>query len=166
MDATTRRMLREAGLKTPEQSSCSEYDDSDNAMMIEQRLQNPTSQKAHYEATLDRRLKKALKQERVTSDKKKNEIHSSPIINFKEVFEQFGEHLKPECPMSNSDDGGDVFSKLVKDYTSEDQSEVEREQKKFMETQREMSKNSRKSMERKVEVPEQKQEVQNIEDTI
>ena len=68
--------------------------------------------------------------------------------------------------MSNSDDGGDVFSKLVKDYTSEDQSEVEREQKKFMETQREMSKNSRKSMERKVEAPEQKQEVQNIEDTI
>ena len=37
--------------------------------------------------------------------------------------------------MSNSDDEGESkFSKLVKDYTSEDQSEVEREQKKFMET--------------------------------
>lgn len=84
MDATTRRMLREAGLKTPEQSSCSEYDDSD--CVIEQRLQNPSSQKAHYEATLDMRLKKALKQESVTRDQKKME-HSSPIINFKEVFE-------------------------------------------------------------------------------
>ena len=65
MDATTRRMLREAGLKTPDQSSPSEYDDSD--CVIEQRLQNPSSQLAHYEATLDRRLKKALKQESVTS---------------------------------------------------------------------------------------------------
>ena len=47
--------------------------------------------------------------------------HSSPIINFKEVFEQFGEHLKPDCPMSASDEDGETaFSKLVKDYTDED----------------------------------------------
>ena len=60
--------------------------------------------------------------------------HSSPIINFQEVFEQFGEHLKPDCPMSASDEDGETaFSKLVKDYTDEDQSEVEREQKLFLE---------------------------------
>ena len=57
---------------------------------------------------------------------------SSPIINFKEVFEQFGEHLKPECPLSDSDETP-AINKLVNNYTSEDQSEFEREQKEFLE---------------------------------
>ena len=66
---------------------------------------------------------------------------SSPIINFKKVFEQFGEHLKPASPMSDSDGQGEsAFSKLVKGNTSEDQSEAERVQKEFMETQRAKSK--------------------------
>ena len=38
MDATTRRMLREAGLKTPEQSSSLSDNDNDSDCVIEQRL--------------------------------------------------------------------------------------------------------------------------------
>ena len=55
MDATTRRMLREAGLRSPEYSS------EDVGDEVDDRLTNPENQQAHYEATISRRLKKVLK---------------------------------------------------------------------------------------------------------
>jgi hypothetical protein len=89
MDATTRRMLKEAGLRTPDYSSCSEEGDSG----IDEQLLNPSNQQAHYEATINHRLKKVLKHDSKKNSPGKEKPEESPLINFKEVFDKFGDHI-------------------------------------------------------------------------
>lgn len=95
-------MLREAGLHTPENGSdLSDIDDSD--CIYDERLAKPQSQQEHFDATLDKRLKKALKHEKspIKDDSSLNE--SSPIItreHMKEVFEEYADHLAPFAGMT------------------------------------------------------------------
>ena len=99
-------MLREAGLHTPENGSdLSDIYDSD--CVYDERLANPASQKDHFEATLDKRLKKALKHEKSPlKEDNDNYNDGSPIMtskHLKEVFEEYGPNLAGFPELSDSE---------------------------------------------------------------
>lgn len=99
-------MLREAGLNTPENGSdLSDIDDSD--CVYDERLSKPVSQQEHFDATLDKRLKKALKHEKSPLKEENDNFNDgSPIMtsrHLKEVFEEYGTHLAGMPELSDSE---------------------------------------------------------------
>ena len=96
-------MLKEAGLHTPENGSdLSDIDDSD--CIYDERLSKPVSQQEHFNATLDKRLKKALKHEKSPIKEYPADDHDgSPVMTSRMIIEEYGTHLAGMPELSDSE---------------------------------------------------------------